>query len=342
VQPILAEIFVNHKKWSGSKKEFSANENNLEMRFFALNFRQNGKIPYRFRLHEKAEWQMSMATTALFSSLATGYYRFEVQAQNEDEVWGESTFFSFEILPPWWKTWWFYSFVLGLAVAAGIAFFRYRTEQLKTQFAVQNQISELEQTALRAQMNPHFISNCLNSIQRCVLENNNEAAVKYLARFAKLTRTALEFSGRPQISLAEEITYLENYLALEKLRFKAKFDFKIEVADGLDTRKTMLPPMLVQPLAENSIHHGFAKMQEGGQIEIHFSKNTDHLKVICTDNGQGLNDDFLIAKNEDSEHALQLIDRRLTLLKQTGKYHGFQIRNRTDGNRGTLAVFELA
>ncbi len=343
-RPILAEIFVKNKKWTGEKNvfsEFLATENDLEFRFFALNFRQNGKILYRFRLNENADWQNSMATSALFSSLAPGKYWFEVQAQNEDEIWGESTIFSFEIKPPWWADWPFRSAVILLLTTAVFAFYKNRTRQLKAKFALQKQLSELEQTALRAQMNPHFISNCLNSIQRCVLENNNEAAVRYLARFAKLTRTALEFSGRPQISLAEELTYLENYLELEKLRFKEKFDYKIEIFEGLDKQKTMLPPMLVQPLVENSIKHGFAKTASGGQIEINFFKNEKGLEVQCLDNGQGLADDFSNSKNQELSHALHLIRRRLDLLGQTGQQHFFEIKNRTDGQVGTLAVLSI-
>lgn len=348
-RPFLSEIFVQNQKLpsefysrgdSKSPRElpqFPAEQNNFQFKFYALNYAQNGQIEYRFRLAADAEWQQTSATEALFSALAPGKYRFEVQAQNEDKIWGESAVFEFEIRPPWWATWWFRGLVLSLAAAAIFSFYKWRTGRLKRRFALQKQISELEQTALRAQMNPHFISNCLNSIQKLVLENDNSAAVRYLARFAKLTRSALEFSGRSEVPLDEEIAYLQNFLALEKLRFKEKFDFKIETDAALNLEKTVLPPMLVQPLVENALKHGFEKMQSGGWLEILFLKRENLLRIEVLDNGQGLPKPI----TNHSGHALDILRRRFDLMQEAGQRYFFEILNRADGQSGVLAVLEV-
>jgi Histidine kinase/Y_Y_Y domain/Two component regulator propeller len=341
--PFLSHVLMQDKvlKLTGHAHSFSYAENNLDIHFYTLNYAQNGHILYRFRLDERAAWQTTFATHALFSALAPNHYRFEVQSQNEDGVWSASTVFPFTVRPPWWSDWPFRLLMLAALIGAGFAFYQWRTKALKSEFALQNQLSELEQTALRAQMNPHFIANCLNSIQRCVLEKENEAAVSYLARFAKLTRSALEFSGRPQITVAEELIYLQNYIELEKLRFKQKFEFTIKVDDAIEVHKTFLPPTLVQPLVENAIVHGLAQTRVGGLLEIYFTKSEKGLRVQCLDNGNGLPEGINNLYQEG--HALSLIHRRLALLKKTGHNHTFSIQNRQDGHKGTsaLLLFEI-
>ena len=254
--PLLAGIFVNGKKYpevllrDSAKRNFavqpviafSASENNLEFRFFALNYRQNGRILYRFRINPEAPWQTGQAISAVFSSLSPGNYRFEVQAENESGHWSEPLFFAFKIRPPWWADWPFRTALAVLLGGAVFAFFKWRTGQLKAKFALQNQLAELEQTALRAQMNPHFIFNCLNSVQRCIAEGQTDDALRYLARFAKLVRQVLSLSGQPSISLLAEIEYLETYLSLEKIRFKERFNFLIETGATMEPAEIRLPP----------------------------------------------------------------------------------------------------
>jgi ligand-binding sensor domain-containing protein len=340
-RPYLAEIIVNNQKWVSEKDafaEFQPNENDLEFRFFALNYRQNGRILYRFRLHENARWQTGILPSARFSSLAPGSYHFEVQAQNEDGLWGASTVFSFEVHPPWWASWPFKVALVLIFMGSVFAFYKWRTHQLKAKFVLQKQLSELEQTALRAQMNPHFIANCLNSIQRCVLENQNEAAVLYIARFGKLTRAAFEFSGRPLISLSEELTYLEHYLQLEKLRFKDRFNFTISVSDAIDPQNTFIAPMLVQPILENSIKHAFTNQNKGARLEVTFSKKENGLEIRCLDNGRGLPEGFSTKSAESSNHALSILQKRFDLLAKTGQQCNLTIKNRPDDTMGTLVV----
>ncbi len=146
----------------------------------------------------------------------------------------------------------------------------------------------MENTALQAQMNPHFIFNCLNSIQQYVFDHEVLAANKYLTGFAKLIRATLHNSSRAFISLADEIDYLSTYLALEKLRFKEKMDFVIETDPSINVSHYIIPPMLIQPFVENSMRHGLRHKTMGkGYIYIGISLADNKLLITVEDNGIG-------------------------------------------------------
>ena len=148
--------------------------------------------------------------------------------------------------------------------------------------------SELEMSALRAQMNPHFIFNCLNSINHFIIGNDARKAADYLTKFAKLIRIVLEKSGSPFIPLQEELFCLQLYLELEALRFHIPFHFEIN-CDGIDLDRVMVPSMLIQPFVENAIWHGLSR-REGdlGNILINLHREQDSLVCEIRDNGIGL------------------------------------------------------
>ena len=249
-----------------------------------------------------------------------------MQAQNEDGQWGPPARWPFEIRPPWWATWWFRvlagaTLVVALVLAIWV-FFRNRLRAIRREAAEREKVRELETAALRAQMNPHFIFNCLQAIQSFIAQNDRDAAASYLARFAKLVRLALHSSVEGHHTLAEEMAMLENYLYLEQLRFKGKFEFTVRAEAGVDTEEVSLPPLLVQPFVENAIIHGLQGRQNGGHVEVVFSINQESLEVQVIDNGQG----FSKKEKENDETGLHksvgmmLTQKRLDLLAgNTGK-----------------------
>ncbi|MBI3232640.1 MAG: sensor histidine kinase, partial [Bacteroidetes bacterium] len=186
--------------------------------------------------------------------------------------------------------------VLGLVALAGIIFFGFlllalrsrklqkkiftqkevlfiKQKELETN-ALQQKMNELEQMALRAQMNPHFIFNSLNSVQHFVMNRDVEGVNKYLGAFAHLIRQTLNNSGKQLISLNEEIKYLETYLSLEKMKSNNGFSYSINISESVDGSSTFIPGMILQPFVENSIRHGVAhKERNDGQISIHISQN---------------------------------------------------------------------
>ncbi len=177
--------------------------------------------------------------------------------------------------------------VLGCIIALILYRRKQRAETAKKEALFIATVAEVELKALRAQMNPHFIFNSLNSIADFILKNKKEAASDYLSKFAKLMRMTLENSDKRNVTMAEDIALLETYLNIERKRFHDKFDYDIDIADNLDPEDVLLPPMLLQPFVENSIVHGLATVDKDGKIKISFE--TEKGKLICTvdDNGVG-------------------------------------------------------
>lgn len=194
------------------------------------------------------------------------------------------------IKPPFWQTWWFA--LLAVAVIAGATYvvFRWRVgavrkaEAAKAQIA--KQMAQLEMTALRAQMNPHFIFNSLSSIQASIVTGNTASASKYLSKFSKLIRLILENSGRQFISLKSEIESLTLYLELESFRFE-NFTYVFSIDPSMDDEQTMIPSMIIQPFVENALVHGFAKKTGDKQLKIDIQGGSHHLTVLVEDNGTG-------------------------------------------------------
>lgn len=153
--------------------------------------------------------------------------------------------------------------------------------------AFQRALLETEQKALRAQMNPHFIFNVLNSIQYFASRHDTDSVVLYLRKFTRLIRAILEQSRTPLIPLSQEIATLTLYLELEKMRFEDKFDHRIEVAPGLRPEALRIPGMLVQPIVENAIKHGITHKEGEAQVDIRFEDAGDLLRCTVTDNGIG-------------------------------------------------------
>jgi LytS/YehU family sensor histidine kinase len=163
------------------------------------------------------------------------------------------------------------------------------------------QANRLQLKALRAQMNPHFLYNALNSIQHFITSNDMTHAAKYLAKFAKLMRQSLEFSDVEVISLDKEIEFLENYLFInEKLRFAEKLSYKVIVSDDLEEDLIGVPAMIVQPYLENAIEHGLRSKKEG-LLEVTFLPfNEQCIQCIIQDNGIGREKALALQKDSSS------------------------------------------
>ncbi|MCX6233137.1 MAG: histidine kinase [Bacteroidetes bacterium] len=145
----------------------------------------------------------------------------------------------------------------------------------------------LEQKLLRSQMNPHFIFNSLASIQNFILNQQADNASIFLTRFSKLLRNVLDNSAQEYVPLEKEISTIENYLALQKIRFGNKFEYAIDVDDALDPESVMIPPMLAQPFIENSIEHGIKHKKNIGHINIQFKQVGNMIHFEVEDDGVG-------------------------------------------------------
>ncbi len=297
-------------------------QNNISLRFFSLHYRSSGDIQYRYRLMgADTAFVYTHNREVNFANLAPGDYRFEVQAQTDEGLWSEAARWSFDIKPPWWATWWFRLLAVATLGFAGFLFYRNRLLAIRREAAERDKMRDLEAAALRAQMNPHFIFNCLQAIQSFIARNERDVAISYLARFAKLVRLTLHGSVDGRHSLAEEMAMLENYLHLEQMRFKGYFEFSIRTAPGLDAEEISLPPLLVQPFVENALIHGLKDRETGGLLEVVFTQKLDMLEVTVTDNGKGFSEKekSVFSNKPHNSVGMMLTQKRLDLLAGAGK-----------------------
>lgn len=160
--------------------------------------------------------------------------------------------------------------------------------QIRIDTEYNKRVTELELRAIRAQINPHFIFNCLNSIQLFIMEHDYESAQKYLSDFSLLIRKTLEMSKLNFISLNDEVSYLGTYLRLEKMRFENKMDYEILIDPSVALNEIELPSMLLQPYIENAVKHGIHNPQDKGKLRVQFEEIGE--KLVCTieDNGIGI------------------------------------------------------
>jgi tetratricopeptide (TPR) repeat protein len=218
---------------------------------------------------------------------------------------------------------------IGLLVVGltGIILYRYQSlkrkndklQNDKKQVELQNRATDLEMQALRAQMNPHFIFNCLNSINRFILKSETDAASDYLTKFSRLIRMVLTYSKKSFISLEDELEMLKLYLDMERLRFKDAFEYSIIFKNSVDTDNVFVPPLLLQPFAENAIWHGLMHKDGPGQLEIELRVDNKILMCIIKDNGIGRSKAAVInskSTQKTKSMGLQITADRLALLNQ--------------------------
>ncbi len=179
--------------------------------------------------------------------------------------------------------------LLGLLLLGSIiAYLIFRERNFKAK----SDMELLEQKLLRSQMNPHFIFNTVSVIQSLILSNENKRASKYLTRFSRLMRVILENSAEKFVSLKSEIDAIEDYIALQLIRFDESFAFELSIAPSIDTEDILVPPMLIQPFVENAIEHGIRKVEDG-KIKVSIVKKNGYLFCEVDDNGVGLTSDAI-------------------------------------------------
>lgn len=192
-----------------------------------------------------------------------------------------------------------------------------KNQELHAETFNKNKI-DLELKALRSQMNPHFIFNSMNSVNRLILEGKNEQAALNLSKFAKLVRMILEYSEKEKISLQEELDLLQTYIQLESRRFKDKLSVDMEVSAEIDPEEIRVPSMLLQPFVENAIWHGLMHKKEGeGKISIRIDEFENYLKCAIEDNGVGREKAQEMKEktvNKQTSMAMKVTEARLKLL----------------------------
>jgi ligand-binding sensor domain-containing protein len=305
--------------------QLTASSNDLQFQFAGLSFQNSEKVRYRYRLKGFADdWQLSTQPSATFTNLKPGDYTFEVTARNKDGVWNpQPAVYSFVVLPHFTETWWFFGFVLLAGVTLLFLTFAWIVRRREARSALDRRILESEQKALRAQINPHFIFNAMNSIQFFITENDKYHAGIYLSRFSKLMRRILDNSKKNWVTMEEELAAIRHYLDLERLRFDDQFDYAIEVDDSIDIFETELPSMITQPFLENAIWHGLMPARRKGTLKVDFFPEGEDVVCRILDNGIGRGEASKIRRSRKGHRStgIQNVEERLHLLNQQFNTH---------------------
>ncbi|NOT52174.1 MAG: histidine kinase [Chitinophagaceae bacterium] len=269
--------------------------NTLSFSFTTIDLYGGENIIYQYRLsNQDNEWINSAGIRQVrYNSLRPGKYSFQVRASADGINWSSlSNTITVRIRPALWQTWWFRT--LGVLLIAGLVFYFFRRrvavikerEKIRSQY--EQKIAEVEMASLRAQMNPHFMFNSLNSINNFILKNDPDNASGYLTKFSRLMRLILDNSRSEWVLLENELKALELYIQLEAVRFDHAFSYSIEVVHDINIETVIVPPLLIQPYVENAIWHGLLHRKEpGGRLDIKLWKNDGTLYIEIEDNGVG-------------------------------------------------------
>lgn len=332
--PLLVSVTVNGIQWRSDtsvtflrRLDLNHNQNSVVFKVAVPVFYQPDSMRYRFRLegYDK-DWIETGTRSVGYHHLSGGNYVLRFQASRDGIVWTDGRIaprIRIQIL--FWKRPLF--IIMCILFLGGLAFIfhtmrirQVRKEQrLKSEF--NKKLASVEMSALRAQMNPHFMFNSLNSIKTYILKEKTEEASSYLTKFSQLMRSVLNNSKNVLVPLQDELKALRLYIELESLRFADEFTYTIDVEEQLQIDQLVIPPLLIQPYVENAIRHGLLE-KESGQRLLHIKisgGNNDSLVVYIEDNGVGRSHRKKSSENgvSNRSYGMQITRDRIALIAET-------------------------
>lgn len=332
-------------------------DNTISLEFVAMNYSDptGNQLEYQLEKVDNKPVRLKKGDYgfARYPNLSPGTYSFRLRGANSDGVWGEQNeVLKITIRPPFYQTWWFYLISTLFLGIIGYAIYKYRINQIEEKAMLNTRIAENKMAALRAQMNPHFIYNSMQTVNGIISRKDNIGAVKYINKFSRLMRMILENSRKGKISLDKEIELLRAYMEIEKRRFNNPFTYSITVDEEIDTFDTEIPSMLTQPFIENAIKHGIFHKKEQGHIDLKFIRENGSFKCIIEDNGIGRAKSTELNNQTGRNHrsrGLEIVDDRLAIIRQShpGNYKVkisdlFDLEHQPSGTRVEITLpFEV-
>ena len=320
-------------------------KNHISFTYKTVNINNPSRVLYRYKLNNQfSNW--TTKNTVDLAYLNAGNYTFLAQSKI-GEVKSKPIQFQFFIDTPIYQKSWFKWGTIGLATLflSGVILFYIRKIKVKNKAKIEklelkNHLLSLEQKALQLQMNPHFIFNVLNGIKALGNSGRSIELNTTISKFATLLRGVLNNSRQEEISLAEEISVLKNYIELEQQMNSNSFEYQINTNSDLDTEEILIPPMLIQPFVENSIKHGF-KTKKDGRITLNFSTRNHLLQCNIIDNGIGIHQSKQYKK--ESSHnsvAIKVTEERIKALSKKNRFTIDEIieNNNTIGTKVSFKI----
>lgn len=331
---------------------FSDYKNNLELELEILpNIRSNNSFTIYYRVKElDGEWVKYNDELKEFKfkyqQINSGSYHFEAYAVNEDGLKSEVFEFNFSVEAPYWKKWWFIIIVIGTFIMGILAIYfrRIKSIQKLSREKIESQNTKIkllsaELTAIRSQMNPHFIFNSLSSIQAKVMMAKGDEASHDIAMFSNLIRSVLNYSSKEFIILAKEIEFIKNYLYLESSRFDGNIHYEINIDPVIDIHFLEIPTLITIPFIENAIIHGLLHSNNEKKLTISFTEVDSFLEIKIRDNGVGRKKAVELNEKSGKKHksfATDATKKRIERINETGDMKIELFIN--DLNKGTEIV----
>jgi hypothetical protein len=356
--PAIPHQLTIYAIYSSRGRKFVSNEGihvstdeALTFEFSSVDLFGSKNVTYQYRLTSMNQHWIDLGTEnrVTFSSLPPGKYTFRARASMNGVDWIEADDAPVvRISIPFYKNPTIYLMAVGLTLGLiGFVWYQRRSNQLK-ETVLKQQLSDLEIKAIRAQMNPHFVFNALNSIQYFTYSGNVDKANEYLSDFAKLMRLVLQQSKDGFISLESEVELLELYLKIEALRFASEFTYLISIDDELaDAEHIYLPSMVIQPFVENAIKHGLIPKKGEKKLDVKFYSHNGNLYCDIRDNGIGITASKKMADEQriripQTSMGMDLVRKRLNM-HASGYFHkdAIEIKEIEPTGSGTLITIYL-
>ena len=332
-------------------------QNDLRIQYQATYFQNPNGISYEYRLikegmNQENTWKTTTENEVFFNRLEAGNYTFQLKANALNATWKKPIELNFLITKALWQRT-FYQTLFAFFVVKGIIFIAWRRikyvrrEEQEKRNLIEH-VQTLEQQALYAMMNPHFIFNALNSIQHYMNSNNSQEANEYLAKFAHLIRLNMDLSSQNTITLEDELERLHLYLELEELRFGEDFSWEIKVSKEVDVYEKLVPSMVIQPYVENAIWHGLTNKEGKGVVTIDIFEEEKQLHILIKDNGIGLTEGKLLKQQKESIYdskGMKITQERIELFGRKANHRSsvevVDILNELDKVQGTKVHIRL-
>lgn len=337
------------------KYQLKYNENYFSFQVSAFQYDESQELEYEYKLKGyDQEWnRMGKDRMGFYTKVSPGVFtlQFRVKSISGDWIQSNQTV-QVEILPPFWQSRLFIFTCFALIGGLIYWFFQFklqtvqREERLRSEFEIK--IHELENSALRTQMNPHFIFNCLNTINAFVQKNDRVNAGLMISKFSKLIRMILNHSREKRISLKEELEALELYIQIESTRFESKFEYQITIAPDIYTDSIEFPSLIIQPFVENAILHGLLPLKDKGHLLISINKEANNLICRIQDNGIGREaaKQLRPQQSHQKSHGLEITLKRIELYNLEHKFTGIvkisDLKNPDGSPSGTLIEIPIA
>jgi ligand-binding sensor domain-containing protein/two-component sensor histidine kinase len=328
LQSHIDDIRVNNKIYpsGGNVMRLTHSQRNISIHFTSINYNSNAVPVYAYKMSGvDKDWNIGQeVTTTNYSNLFPGSYTFMVKAKGQSGVWGPvNDSLRIVIMPALWQTAWFWIIIIVLITVVLIWLISRRISHIRKSAQLKQKLAETEMMALRAQMNPHFIFNCLSAIDNLMQTNQADRATTYLNSFARLIRSVLENSKNNMVPFHKDIETLQLYLHLEQFRASNKFSYELKVDDELVNGDYKVPPLILQPFVENAIQHGLLNKQSGERrLSIHARLQDGFIQYIIADNGVGrvrAGEIKAMNRPEHKSYGIQITTERLQLHNQTEK-----------------------